>query len=158
MSEAKSVMMPDRPWKMTVVGLVVFFLLGPLVARSIWRLSFYALGEVPDFTEETPENIADVISALIGDIPIMYLVLGPAFSIIGGVLAVYGLRKGRPPVWLAACPVVAFFGGILLYDLVVPPPPDVTPKLLILPALSSIVAAISCGLITRRFWQVRKAG
>lgn len=151
-------MMIGRPLKMRAIGLVVFFLLGPLVAQFIWRLGFYALGEIPDPTEETPENIADVISTFVGDMPITYLVLGPAFLVIGGVLAVYGMRRGRPPVWLAACPVVAFFGGILLYDLVVPPPPDVTPKLLILPALSGIVAAISCALITRRFWHARKAG
>lgn len=157
MSEAKSSMMPVSPLKTTVVSLLVFFLLGPLIAKLVWRLSFYILGAVPDLTEETPESISDVISLLVGDLPELYLFLGPPYLIIGTVLALYGARKGRPPWWLAALPVAAFFGAILLYDLVIPPPPDVTPQLLIIPAISAMVAAVSCGLIARRFWRARKS-
>lgn len=157
MTETQRATKPDQQWKAIVASLLVFYLLGPLLMRLVWRLSFYALGEVPDLTEEAPQSVADVISTLFGDMPILYLILGPAYLIVGGMLALYGMRKGRPPAWLAACPVAIFFGGILLYDLVIPPPPDVTPQLLIVPAFSAIVAAISCGLITRRFWRTKES-
>lgn len=141
---------------MTAFGLLIFFLLGPLIARFVWRLSFYALDEVPDPTETAPQNIAQVLSALLADLPVSYLILGPAYLTVGVVMVLYARRRGRPPAWLAACPVAIFFGGILMHDLVIPPPPDVTPKLLILPAFAGVVAAIVCGLIVRRLWQVRK--
>ncbi len=157
MSPTQEAMPLERPWKAVVASLLVFALLGPLLMRLIWRLSFYALGAAPDLSEETPRGIADVIFALREDMPYMHLFLGPGFLIVGAVLASHGMRKGRPPSWLAALPVAAFFGAILLYDLVIPPPPDVTPQLLIIPALSAMVAAVSCGLIARRFWRARKS-
>lgn len=156
MSPAQQVTLPARSWKAIVASLLVFFLLGPLLMRLVWRLSFYVLGAAPDRSEEAPGSIADVISALHGDMPMMYFLLGPAFLIVGALLASHGMRKGRPSSWLAALPVAAFFGAILLYDLVIPPPPDVTPQLLIVPGFSALVAAVSCGLIARRFWHAEK--
>lgn len=99
MSTEQQAMMPLRRWKMTIASLLVFFLLGPVMVRLVWRLSFYALGEAPDLTEYPPHDLVDVISALLGDLPLMYLILGPAFLVVGGVPTLYGVWKGKAPVW-----------------------------------------------------------
>jgi hypothetical protein len=150
MSEMQSSSAADRTWTSVIGTLGVFGLLGPPLAHFAWRLSLFLL-DIPNDPEGMPSGIFDIVARVASEWPMVYLTLGVPFLCVGAIVVWYGLKKGRPPLWIGLCPVAALFAGLLALELLWPVPGQ-GPWILLLPAVSGFITALVCGAISYKLW------